>query len=137
MTAVLSRTSVITDSAITDPLPSRTASVIVDAIMVATISPREAADIISRDDVDVVDVRDEQEFATGHIPHARAVPLEQLRADPASALRRDSIIFVCAKGVRSLTAAKLAERLGFSRLYNVEGGTAGWAKAGLPLVQGA
>lgn len=103
--------------------------------MVATISPREAADIISRDDVDVVDVRDEQEFVTGHIPHARAVPLDQLRADP-SVLRKDSIIFVCAKGMRSLTAAKLAERLGFSRLYNVEGGTAGWAKAGLPLVQG-
>lgn len=105
--------------------------------MVATISPREAAEIISHDDVDIVDVRDEQEWASGHIPQARPVPLDQLRADPAQALKRDSIIFVCAKGMRSLTAAKLAERLGFSRLYNLEGGTAGWAKAGLPIVVGA
>ncbi len=106
--------------------------------MVATISPREAAEIISSADVDVVDVRDEREWSTGHIANARLVPLDQLRADPEHALpRRESIIFICARGVRSLTAAKLAERLGFSKLYSVDGGTAGWAKAGLPLVQGA
>jgi len=110
-----------------------TASAITDS-MVATISPREAADIISSHDVDVIDVRDEDEYSSGHIPGARPVPLDQLRADPETVLRRDSIIFVCAKGVRSLTAAKLAERLGFSKLYNVDGGTAGWVKAGLPLV---
>lgn len=116
--------SVIAVSAITDD-------------MVATLSPAEAAEIISRDDVDVIDVRDENEWTTGHIPNARLVPLDQLRADPETQLKkRESIIFVCAKGVRSLTAAKLAERLGFSKLYNLEGGTAGWAKAGLPLVAG-
>ena len=104
--------------------------------MVETITPRQAAEIIANDNVDVVDVRDEREWAGGHIPNARLVPLEKLRADPAS-LKRDSIIFICAKGVRSLTAAKIAERLGFSKLYNVDGGTAGWVKAGLPLVVGA
>ncbi len=104
--------------------------------MVATLSPAEAAEIISSGDADVVDVRDEAEWTSGHIAQARLVPLDQLRADPERALRRDSIIFVCARGVRSLTAAKLAERLGFSKLYNVEGGTVGWAKAGLPLVVG-
>ena len=112
-----------------------TASAITDD-MVASISAREAADIISSDDVDVIDVRDEQEWASGHIPQARPVPLDQLRADPEKALQKKSIIFVCAKGVRSLTAAKLAERLGFSKLYNLDGGTAGWVKAGLPLVVG-
>ncbi len=106
--------------------------------MVATISPREAAEFISANEVDVVDVRDASEWSTGHIPNARLVPLDQLRADPENALpHRESIIFVCARGVRSLTAAKLAERLGFSKVFSVDGGTAGWAKAGLPLVQGA
>jgi rhodanese-related sulfurtransferase len=104
--------------------------------MVATISAREAAEIISRHDVDVVDVRDEQEWASGHIEQARLVPLDQLRADPERALVRDSILFVCARGMRSLTAAKLAERLGFSKLYSLEGGTSSWAKAGLPLIAG-
>lgn len=104
--------------------------------MVATISPLEARDIISRGEVDVVDVRDVDEWTAGHIAEARPVPLEVLRGDPQGALPRDSILFVCAKGIRSLTAAKLAERLGFSRLYSLDGGTAGWARAGLPLVAG-
>jgi len=105
--------------------------------MVATISAREAADIISNGDVDVVDVRDENEFTAGHIPNARLVPLDKLRESPENALSRDSIIFVCAKGARSLTAAKIAARLGFSKLYNLDGGTASWVKAGLPLVRAA
>jgi len=106
--------------------------------MVVNISPQQAAELITREDVEVVDVRDEAEWSNGHLPRARLVPLDQLRADPENSLgRRESIMFVCAKGVRSLTAAKLAERLGFSKLYNVEGGTAGWVKAGLPLERAA
>jgi len=105
--------------------------------MVANISPLEARDIIASGQVDVVDVRDADEWTAGHIAEARLVPLEELRADPERALRRRaSILFVCGKGMRSLTAAKLAERLGFSQLYSLEGGTAGWVRAGLPLVVG-
>jgi rhodanese-related sulfurtransferase len=114
-------------------LPTMTASVITEG-MVETLAPHDAADIISRQDVDVIDVRDEHEWARGHIPGARLVPLDQLRADPERALGSRPIVFVCAKGVRSLTAAKLAERLGHTGLYNLEGGTTAWAKAGLPLV---
>ena len=101
--------------------------------MVATLSPTEALELISSGAVDVIDVRDESEWCTGHIPEARLVPLDQLRADPDRALTRDKIIFVCAKGVRSLTAAKLAERLGVATVYNLEGGTQAWARAGLAL----
>jgi rhodanese-related sulfurtransferase len=45
------------------------------------------------------------------------------------------VIFVCAAGVRSQTAARLAEQLGYSTLYNLTGGTRGWVNAGLPLVR--
>lgn len=41
---------------------------------------------------------------------------------------------ICAKGSRSLTAAKLAERLGYETIYNVDGGTAACARAGFLLV---
>jgi rhodanese-related sulfurtransferase len=103
--------------------------------MVLTISPSEAADLISSQNVDLVDVRDADEWVTGHLPGARLVPLDQLRADPDAVLSHESaIIFMCAKGARSLTAAKLAERLGYTNVYNLEGGTREWAKAGLPLV---
>jgi rhodanese-related sulfurtransferase len=51
-------------------------------------------------------------------------------------LPRDGVVFVCAKGVRSLTAARAAEAVGLQRLYSLEGGTSAWAGAGLPLVAG-
>jgi rhodanese-related sulfurtransferase len=41
---------------------------------------------------------------------------------------------VCAKGARSLTAAKLAERFGYAQIYSLDGGTREWARAGYQLV---
>lgn len=104
--------------------------------MIHSLNAEDAKHLIENGTVDVVDVREISEWNTGHIPGARLVPLEKLRADPLTALPRDNVVFVCAKGVRSLAAAKLAERLGLSQLYNLEGGTSSWARAGLPLAVG-
>jgi rhodanese-related sulfurtransferase len=103
--------------------------------MIHSVSPQEAKDLIARGDLDVVDVREPSEWSNGHLPGSRLVPLGTLRQDPKGALPRDGVIFVCAAGVRSQTAAQLAAKLGLSELYNLTGGTRGWASAGLPLVQ--
>jgi rhodanese-related sulfurtransferase len=103
--------------------------------MVETITAQQMAALITTRDFDLVDVRDEHEWAAGHIPGARCVTIEALRADPDSALpRKDGIIFVCAKGMRSLTAAKLADRLGYTTVYSLDGGTNAWARAGYEVV---
>ncbi len=103
--------------------------------MVETLTVAQLAEALEKQAFDLVDVRDPSEWLAGHIPGVRNVPLDQLRADPEAALpRRDGIIFICARGVRSLTAAKVAERLGYTTLYNLEGGTIAWAKAGLPVI---
>jgi rhodanese-related sulfurtransferase len=83
----------------------------------------------------VVDVREVTEWSTGHLPGSRLVPLNNLRANPKTALPRDGIIFVCAAGIRSQTAAKVAEANGLIKVYNLSGGTRGWVNAGLPLVR--
>lgn len=111
-----------------------TASVILEA-MVHTVTPAELAEMVSTQVVDLIDVRDHEEWETGHIEGARLLPLEQLRADPDAVLARDmATVFVCAKGVRSLQAAKLAERFGYERVYHLDGGTKEWARAGRSLV---
>src|SRR4051812_40021534 len=90
--------------------------------MVLTINPADLAALAATKAVDIVDVRDATEWDAGHIDGARLVPLDQLRADPDAALARDrSIVFVCAKGVRSMQAAKLAERFGYENVFNLEG----------------
>jgi rhodanese-related sulfurtransferase len=104
-------------------------------LMIQSITPEQARELIAHGELDVVDVREPAEWSTGHLPGARHIPLGQLRSSPKSALPHDGVIFVCAVGARSQTAARLAQAEGFSRLYNLSGGTRGWVSAGLPLVR--
>jgi adenylyltransferase/sulfurtransferase len=104
--------------------------------MVQSISPQEAERLISGGDVDVVDVRDAPEWDRGHIPRARLVPFHQLKSRTHQVLPRDGVLFVCARGNRSLNAAHVAEEAGLHELYNLEGGTSSWVSAGLPLERG-
>lgn len=97
------------------------------------VGPQELEALIAAADVDVVDVREPNEWATGHIPVARHVPLAALKANPAAALPRDNVVFVCAKGARSATAAEIAEKFGLKEVYSLEGGTHGWLAARLPI----
>ncbi len=101
--------------------------------MLRAVSPQEAKELIDQGAVDVVDVRDPEEFATGHVPKARNVPLGQLKADPKGRLPRDNVLLVCAKGVRSQTAADVAQGIGLQQLFHLAGGTSAWTSAGLPL----
>jgi rhodanese-related sulfurtransferase/transcriptional regulator with XRE-family HTH domain len=101
--------------------------------VVRTISPREAQELIAAGGVDVVDVREPHEWATGHVPGARLVPLGQLRADPESARLGAKVLFVCERGGRSLHAAQLAETRGIADVHSLDGGTLGWRASGLPI----
>ncbi len=102
--------------------------------MVQQVAPEQAVRLISSGEVEVIDVRDPHEWAGGHIAGARLVPLEQLRAQAKTLLTKDNVLFVCAAGVRSQTAARLAASLGLKRVYSLIGGTRGWVKAGQQLV---
>ena len=103
--------------------------------MIHAVTPQQAAELISRGNLDLIDVREPQEWSNGHLAGSRLIPLGRLRANPRELLPRDGIIFVCAAGVRSQTAAQVAEAHGLSNLYNLTGGTRGWVQAGLPLVR--
>ena len=103
--------------------------------MVQSINAQQASELMQRDGLDIVDVREPNEWSVGRLPGARLVPLGQLRASVKQALPRDGVIFVCAAGMRSQSAARLAVENGLTNVYNLSGGTRGWVKAGLPLVQ--
>jgi rhodanese-related sulfurtransferase len=103
--------------------------------MVNSITPLEAQQLMAHGQLDVVDVREPSEWSHGHVPGARLVPLGRLKSNPKAALPRDGVIFICAAGVRSQTAALVAEGLGLHNLYNLSGGTRSWVNAGLPLVR--
>jgi rhodanese-related sulfurtransferase len=103
--------------------------------MIQSVNPHQAQELISRGEVDVVDVREAKEWSDGHLTGARLVPLEQLRGSPKALLQRDGVLFVCAAGMRSQTAARIAASSGLTKVYSLNGGTRAWVKAGLPLAQ--
>jgi rhodanese-related sulfurtransferase/transcriptional regulator with XRE-family HTH domain len=101
--------------------------------MVDTLGPKAAQVLIAQGGVDVVDVRSPAEFASGHLAGSRNVPLADLKANVRAALPADRVLLVCAKGLRSRTAAQVADEAGVQGVHHLEGGTQAWAEAGLPL----
>jgi rhodanese-related sulfurtransferase/transcriptional regulator with XRE-family HTH domain len=102
--------------------------------MVRTVGVREAEALIAAGGVDLVDVREASEWATGHLPGARLVPLGELRANPDGAALGDKVLFVCAKGGRSMAAAELVDARGGREVWSLDGGTSGWIAEGRQVI---
>ena len=93
------------------------------------------AQILADSGVTIVDVRDAKDWAQGHIPDAKLVSLSTLRTAAKENLPRRGVLFVCAAGVRSQLAARLALEAGVKEVYSLVGGTNAWAKAGLSVTR--
>jgi rhodanese-related sulfurtransferase len=99
------------------------------------LSPVEATLLINREDALMVDVRDPAEFAKGHVPNARHIPLGDLgrRSSELEKFKDRPIILCCATGNRSAAAAATLKKAGFDKLFNLRGGLLEWEKAGQPI----
>jgi rhodanese-related sulfurtransferase len=97
------------------------------------VDVKTAQKMIENGEVQIIDVREPHEYAQEHIPGARLVPLNTLLQRPREFLTRDHVLFVCAVGQRSAVACEMAAAIGLEHIYNLEGGTTGWVKAGLPV----
>lgn len=83
----------------------------------------------------LVDVRQPDEFADGHVAGARLLPLPQLMMRVKELPANTPIVCICRSGNRSGVACELLQRHGFSDVTNVAGGMLAWQRAGLPTVQ--
>jgi rhodanese-related sulfurtransferase len=83
----------------------------------------------------ILDVREPYEWEAGHIEEAVHIPLGQLMSGAGmEGLAKDRpVLVVCKTGNRSELAALMLQARGYDA-HNLEGGTEGWASAGLPLV---
>jgi rhodanese-related sulfurtransferase len=94
------------------------------------IAPAEAAALVRRGDVRLVDVRTREEWNTGHAPGAELHPLSDLDPDQIPADR--TVVIICRSGRRSGIAAD--QLAGTHTVINVRGGLEAWAAEGLPVV---
>jgi hydroxyacylglutathione hydrolase len=79
----------------------------------------------------VLDVREPWEYAQGHIPGAKLMPLGQLSHQILELDPSQPVAVVCASGSRSQSAAALLGQKGFTKVYNLLDGMYGWQSAGL------
>ena len=94
-----------------------------------TIGHDEAAQLISTDEVTVLDVRTPGEYAQlGHIPGAWLLPVDLVSSAPA-VLPADQkpVLVYCEHGVRSVAASQLLIAAGIRDVLNLAGGLAGWS----------
>ncbi|MGH8674146.1 MAG: rhodanese-like domain-containing protein [Burkholderiales bacterium] len=99
------------------------------------VSTLEATQLMNREDALVIDVRDADAYAKGHILGAKSVPLVDLvrRASDLAKHKSKAVIVSCQNGDRSAGAAATLRQQGFSRVHPLNGGFAAWQQAGLPV----
>ncbi len=101
-----------------------------------SLTPAAAAAGAADGSMQLIDVRELREFASGHGPDARHVPLSTLdeALDRLAADGRPAA-FVCHSGARSAMASRRARAAGLDA-HNVRGGMIAWKRAGLPTKTG-
>ncbi len=88
------------------------------------ISQERAKEMMDTQQVIVLDVREQAEYDSGHIPGALLLPVGTIEEDTAAAVipEKDTVVLVyCRSGNRSKTAAAALAALGYSHVYEFGG----------------
>jgi rhodanese-related sulfurtransferase len=83
----------------------------------------------------VLDVRNPDEYESGHVAGAVLIPLGELAGRQDEIPEGDPVYVICAVGGRSLQATKAMVGAGYPAV-SVKGGTKGWIELGHPVVTG-
>ena len=88
------------------------------------VSPAQATQLINREDAQVIDVREQAEWATGRIAGSRHIPSGQVESKLADLekFRERPLIVVCASGHRSASACSTLRKAGFDKVFALDGG---------------
>ena len=94
-----------------------------------------AMQLINHKNALMLDVREQSEYAAGHVVNSKLIPLGKLREriGELEKYRERPLVVICRSGQRSASACALLGKQGFAQAYNLNGGIIAWQKASLPL----
>lgn len=92
---------------------------------------------LMNEDALMLDVREDNEWAVGHIPNARHIRLGELanRLGELDKFKDKPIVVYCRSGHRSARACALLKKAGFANPSNLAGGIMAWEQANLPITR--
>jgi rhodanese-related sulfurtransferase len=101
------------------------------------IKPQEAVQLINHEGAIALDVREDKEFAEGHILNALHIPYGSIekRLAELESYKNQPLIVYCRSGQRSAQASSVLRKQGFERVYKLSGGMMAWRSADLPMVK--
>ena len=82
----------------------------------------------------LVDVREDNEWAKGHLPGAIHLGKGVIERDVETAVpdKSATLVLYCGGGFRSALAADNLQKMGYSNCISMDGGWRGWTEAGFP-----
>jgi rhodanese-related sulfurtransferase len=85
----------------------------------------------------VVDTREDNEWARGHIPNAIHLGKGVIERDIERAIpdKNETIVLYCGGGYRSALAADNLQKMGYRNVISMDGGWRGWTEAGFPTIR--
>ncbi len=101
----------------------------------ARLSGGEAVAKLNQKGVLFVDVRENSEFASGHIPGAKHIPMSLIANRAGELANAEEVVVVCASGSRSSAVCRHLAANGAKNLFNLEGGMFAWMRAGGKVVR--
>ena len=96
------------------------------------LTPQRVSDLAENGEVQVVDVRLDEEWNAGHIKGAAHIPLDSLSSRAGEIDRSKAVVLYCRSGDRSSGAADALAASGWE-VTSMEGGLLAWVEKGLPL----
>lgn len=95
----------------------------------------QATQLMNHKNAVLLDVREAEEFARGHVAQAKNIPFAGLagRFGELGTNKSKPVIVVCERGSRSGKAAAQLRAQGFAEVYTLAGGMQAWQQAGLPV----
>lgn len=102
---------------------------------ISNLDPQAAVKLINAD-ATIVDLRNAEAFARGHIVNAKNIPNDELdeELDKIKRLGSKPIVAVCDAGVTSSRLVGRLRKAGIENVYGLKGGITAWTEASLPLV---
>lgn len=100
-----------------------------------TVDVQTVAGIMNRDDVVLIDVREQSEYDESHIPGVTLIPLGELAQRVDEIPTDKTVIVTCRSGNRSGQATDFLRQNGFDNVHNMDGGILAWQQAGLDVEQ--
>ena len=84
--------------------------------------------------VEIIDVREPDEYASVHIPASKSIPLGAIWARQSEIPRDRAVVVYCSSDLRGEIAAHELIKLGYSNVRYLDGGISAWQNAGLAVV---